>query len=84
MYFPEDPPGAIDRASHLLREATRSCSVMCGDPTSDQWQEDCDWLCVIWTTNVSAPCSEQTPDYCQCGDEQCAQGEYCCTCLDLE
>jgi hypothetical protein len=70
------------RSYHCWRYDTSEWGVVCGDPSSADWQEECDWQC--GPEYESHLCSEQTPDYCQCGDEQCAQGEYCCTCLDLD
>jgi hypothetical protein len=69
------------RGYHCWRFDTSEWGVVCGDRSAADWKAECEWHC--GSAHEWALCSDQTPDYCQCGDDQCAQGEHCCTCLDL-
>lgn len=72
------------RSYHCWRYNTSYYGVMCGDPSSEQWREECQMLCGPWGHEFeSVLCSEHTPDYCVCGGERCAEGEYCCSCLNV-
>lgn len=53
----------------------------CGLDATDM--EECHERCyAVGGIRVYALCSQMTPDYCNCGQEICQEGEYCCYCQD--